>query len=183
MKEYKSFYGLSFIIYVSALFLTLGICFIPCLMILGADAYKMLPFIFAGCFLPLISAPFIAVINLIIHAIAPKTAYLDNETLTYESQTVRLNNVKYLSFYLGEYEHRSKEPHCLTVYTNDDEMILIKRPSFLLVSRLKRLCTNAKFSIDDLKSNLSFFITTVAVCLVLFTTFAIAGKLGIDLPL
>ena len=65
----------------------------------------------------------------------------------------------------------------LSLYINDEEHIVIRRPSVALIAYLKKRCKNAKFEIDELGARIKNDLI-IAVCLpvVIFLLAMFANK-------
>ena len=98
---------------------------------------------------------FMALINLIINSFKQPSVFVDEKFIRHMGTTLELDRVEYITLHLPEmhtrYSYSSQE---LSIYINDNEDILIKRPSVRLIADLKSRCGQAKFGINDLKSRL-----------------------------
>ncbi|MBR3715417.1 MAG: hypothetical protein IKM18_05870 [Clostridia bacterium] len=160
MKEYKSAYCISFLCCYIELFL---ICF-PCallgdfiLFFLNKAVLGKVFFSFIAVSLLLIVCIliFTALINLIINFFKKSSVFVNEKFVTYLNISLDLDKIKYITLYLPEMISRNNiSPQELSLYINDKEHIVIKRPSILLIAYLKKRCLNAKFEINLSKSRL-----------------------------
>lgn len=100
-------------------------------------------------------AVFILLVSVLIGLFANKTALLTDTYISYPGQTLRLDDIRYITLYLPELKGRySSAPFELTLWVDDKNSISIKHPSFRLVAALKKRCPMAVFYIDDWKVQL-----------------------------
>ena len=171
MKEYKRTYLASF----PCVCLKMLIIIAPCaligdliLCILG----KTKPFEILSSFLAvglLFLTVFIAqmvLVSLIINAFKSPSVTVDGKYIAYEGKRLDLDSIRYVTLYLPEMRSRSSvTPQEMSLYVNDSEHIVIKRPSVFLIAHLRKRCTSAKFEIADVKSRL---ITDLIISLFVF---------------
>ena len=171
MKEYKRTYLASF----PCVCLKMLIIIAPCaligdliLCILG----KTKPFEILSSFLAvglLFMTVFIAqmvLVSLIINAFKSPSVTVDGKYIAYEGKRLDLDSIRYVTLYLPEMRSRSSvTPQEMSLYVNDSEHIVIKRPSVFLIAHLRKRCTSAKFEIADVKSRL---ITDLIISLLVF---------------
>ena len=181
MKEYKRTYLTS----LPCICLKMLIIIAPCaflgdliLCILG----KTKPFEILSSFLAvglLFMTVFIAVTvlaNFIINAFKSPSTFVDGRTVTHEWTSIELDRIKYVTLYLPEMQSRTRiTPQELSLYVNDSEHIVIKRPSVFLIAHLRKRCTNAKFEIADVKSRL---ITDLIISLFVFVLCVVMAFVG-----
>ena len=160
MKEYKRTYLTS----LPCICLKMLIIIAPCaflgdliLCILG----KMKPFVILSSFLAvglLFMTVFIAMmvlVSLIINAFKSPSVTVDGKYIAYEGKRLDLDSISYVTLYLPEMRSRSSStPQELSLYVNDSEHIVIKRPSVFLIAYLKKRCANASFGIADVRQRL-----------------------------
>ena len=171
MKEYKRTYLASF----PCVCLKMLIIIAPCaligdliLCILG----KTKPFEILSNFLAvglLFMTVFIAMTelaNFIINAFKSPSVTVDGKYIAYEGKRLDLDSISYVTLYLPERQSRTRiTTQELSLYVNDSEHIVIKRPSVFLIAHLRKRCTSAKFEIADVKSRL---ITDLIISLFVF---------------
>ena len=94
-------------------------------------------------------AVIILLINLVARAVTGNAVLLDDATLQHDGKTVPLAGVQSLTLHLGFMSRYRSEPNQLAVWSGrDDTHTVIKRPSLLLMLRLRRLCKQATFRIE-----------------------------------
>lgn len=86
----------------------------------------------------------------------------------YKIQKLELGNIKYITLYLPEISRTSSSPQQLSVYADDNNHIVINRPSLVLISLLKNKCDKAKFEINGLKSRIKVDLI-VSLCVSIIT--------------
>ena len=160
MKEYKSAYCISFL----CCYIELFLIFFPCallgdfiLFFLNKAVLGKVFFSFIAVSLLLIVCIliFTALINLIINFFKKSSVFVSEKFVTYLNISLDLDRIKYITLYLPEMISRNNiSPQELSLYINDKEHIVIKRPSILLIAYMKKRCKNAKFEINLSKSRL-----------------------------
>ena len=181
MKRYKNTYGTSIVFF----FLRLLIICTPAAFIAGTVlaliGYIKVWSIFLAVILSLLCGVFMGVIFIflitsLINLFKDFSVFVNEKYILYNKKTLDLDSIKYLTLYLPKMQSRSNfSPQELSIYIDDKEHIVIRRPSIALVLHLKKRCKNAKFKIDELKSRLKidFIIglcTAVAVLVIGFIT-------------
>ena len=93
---------------------------------------------------------------------------MNEKFVTYLNTSLDLDRIKYITLYLPEMISRNNlSPQELSLYINDKEHIVIKRPSILLIAYMKKRCLNAKFEINLSKSRLITDLI-VGLCVAIF---------------
>ena len=160
MKEYKKTYCTSlfwcwidFFVMLAPMFLVCDIC----LWYFEEDysGMAMLVAVLIFAIFMALSAVFALFINFIINLFKKPSVFVDESTITHMGQTFRLDSITYLTLYLPEIKSKtSGTTQELSIYIDEKEHMVIKRPSVALIAHLKKSCTNAEFEIDELKSRL-----------------------------
>ena len=80
-----------------------------------------------------------ALVNLIINAFKSPSVTVDGKYIAYEGKRLDLDSISYVTLYLPEMRSRSSiSTQELSLYVNDSEHIVIKRPSVFLIAYLKK---------------------------------------------
>ena len=160
MKEYKRTYLASLPCFCLEMLIIIAPCALLGDIILGILG-KTKPFeiisnyVAVGLLFMTVFIAMMALVSLIINAFKSPSVTVDGKYITYEGKRIDLDRVSYVTLHLPERHSRSNvTPQELMVYVNDDEDILIRRPSVFLVAHLKKRCANAKFGIADVRSRL-----------------------------
>lgn len=171
MKEYKRTYLASF----PCVCLKMLIIIAPCaligdliLCILGkTKPFEILSnFLAVGLLFMTVFIAMMALVSLIINAFKSPSVTVDGKYIAYEGKRLDLDSISYVTLYLPERQSRTRiTTQELSLYVNDSEHIVIKRPSVFLIAHLKKRCTSAKFEIADVKSRL---ITDLIISLFVF---------------
>ena len=119
---------------------------------------------------------FAILVTALINCFKEVSVFLDESTIEYKGTKLNLDSIGYITLYLPEVKSRiSASSQELSIYSNDEEHIVIRRPSVALIAYLKKRCKNAKFEIDELgkriKNDLIIAIC-VSVAIFLFVMFA-----------
>ena len=94
---------------------------------------------------------FAILVTALINCFKEVSVFLDESTIEYKGTKLNLDSIGYITLYLPEMKSRtSASSQELSLYTNDEEHIVIRRPSVALIAYLKKRCKNAKFEIDEL---------------------------------
>jgi hypothetical protein len=97
------------------------------------------------------------VLHFIISIFTKHNIFIEDDKLTIQgkkilTQSVMLDDVKYVVFDHGEISKSSNTPCSINLYVNNRKQeISIKNPSFLLICYLNRRCKNAKFKFNNYK--------------------------------
>ena len=171
MKEYKRTYLASF----PCVCLKMLIIIAPCaflgdliLCILGkTKPFEILSsFLAVGLLFMTVFIAMMALVSLIINAFKSPSVTVDGKYIAYEGKRLDLDSISYVTLYLPERQSRTRiTTQELSLYVNDSEHIVIKRPSVFLIAHLRKRCTSAKFEIADVKSRL---ITDLIISLFVF---------------
>ena len=171
MKEYKRTYLTS----LPCICLKMLIIIAPCallgdliLCILGkTKPFEILSnFLAVGLLFMAVFIAMMALVNLIINAFKSPSVTVDGKYIAYEGKRLDLDSISYVTLYLPERQSRTRiTTQELSLYVNDSEHIVIKRPSVFLIAHLRKRCTSAKFEIADVKSRL---ITDLIISLFVF---------------
>ena len=158
MKKYKSNYMFTLMFYLCNMLLA----FLPGLIIIGLFLEPGEP-VGIG-YVVLICAIFIIflilignVLHFIISIFTKHNIFIEDDKLTIKgkkilTQSVMLDDVKYVVFDHGEISRSSNTPCSINLYVNNHKQgISIKNPSFLLICYLNRRCKNAKFKFNNYK--------------------------------
>ena len=121
---------------------------------------------------------FAILVTVLINCFKDTSVFLDECTIEYKDTKLNLDSIEYITLYLPEMKSRtSASPQELSLYINDEEHIVIRRPSVALIAYLKKRCKNAKFEIDELGARIKKDLI-IAVCLpvVIFLLAMFANK-------
>ena len=121
---------------------------------------------------------FAILVTALINCFKDTSVFLDECTIEYKDTKLNLDSIEYITLYLPEMKSRtSASPQELSLYINDEEHIVIRRPSVALIAYLKKRCKNAKFEIDKLGARIKKDLI-IAVCLpvVIFLLAMFANK-------
>ena len=181
MKEYKRTYLASF----PCVCLKMLIIIAPCalvgdliLCILGkTKPFEILSnFLAVGLLFMTVFIAMMALVSLIINAFKSPSVTVDGKYIAYEGKRLDLDSISYVTLYLPERQSRTRiTTQELSLYVNDSEHIVIKRPSVFLIAHLKKRCTSAKFEIADVKSRL---ITDLIISLFVFVLCVVMAFVG-----
>ena len=153
MKEYKRTYLASLPCFCLEMLIIIAPCALLGDIILGilgkTKPFEILSsFLAVGLLFMTVFIAMMALVSLIINAFKSPSVTVDGKYITYEGKRIDLDRVSYVTLHLPVRHSRSSvTPQELMVYVNDDEDILIRRPSVFLVAHLKKRCANAKFGI------------------------------------
>jgi hypothetical protein len=112
-------------------------------------------FILVSLLLLILGLILLALMNLIINLLKYDAVLVNEKFIIHMNKRLDLDKIGYITLYLPQIESRtSGSIQELSVYINDEEHIVIRRPSIRLIIYLKKRCKNARFAIDDLKSRL-----------------------------
>ena len=160
MKEYKRTYLASLPCVCLEMLIIISPCALLGDIILGILG-KTKPFEILSNFLAvglLFMAVFIAMmalVSLIINAFKSPSVTVDGKYIAYEGKRLDLDSISYVTLYLPEMRSRSSiSTQELSLYVNDSEHIVIRRPSVFLIAHLRKRCTSAKFGIADVRQRL-----------------------------
>ena len=118
-----------------------------------------------------------ALVNLIINAFKSPSVTVDGKYIAYEGKRLDLDSISYVTLYLPEMRSRSSiSTQELSLYVNDSEHIVIKRPSVFLMAYLKKRCANASFGIADVRQRLIRDLVVSLFVLVLCVVMAFVDK-------
>ena len=181
MKNYKHTYCTS----IPCFFTELFIISLPCIVILDialsiSDNAKM------GMLIGMVLVAFTALVatgvlfailvTALINCFKDTSVFLDESTIKYKGTKLNLDSIGYITLYLPEMKSStSPSPQELSIYTNDEEHIVIRRPSIALIAYLKKRCKNAKFEIDELGKRIKkdlIIAGCVSAVIILFVMFA-----------
>ena len=121
---------------------------------------------------------FSILVTALINCFKDTSVFLDECTIEYKDTKLNLDSIEYITLYLPEVKSRtSASSQELSLYINDKEHIVIRRPSVALIAYLKKRCKNAKFEIDELGARIKNDLI-IAVCLpvVIFLLAMFANK-------
>ena len=158
MKEYKKTYCTSLFWWWIDFFVMLAPMFLVCDICLwyfeeGYPGMAMLVAVLIFAIFMALSAVFVLFINFIINLFKKPSVFVDESTITYMGQTLRLDSITYLTLYLPEIKSKtSGTTQELSIYIDEKGHMVIKRPSVALIAHLRKRCANATFEIDELKS-------------------------------
>ena len=108
---------------------------------------------------------FAILVTALINCFKDTSVFLDECTIAYKDTKLNLDSIEYITLYLPEMKSRtSASSQELSLYINDEEHIVIRRPSVALIAYLKKRCKNAKFEIDELGKRIKNDLI-IAVCL------------------
>ena len=108
------------------------------------------------------------IISLIVNAITDNYVLLGDNEIIYQDKKIFIRDIKYVTLYLPERPSRTHyECQQLSLWADDKNHIVIKRPSLALIAELKIKCSGAKFEIDELGSRIKTDII-LAVCIAVF---------------
>ena len=168
MKQYKRMYCASF----PYMMLGMGIVILPmaltldflnCLFQGGRFGQVFGSFLLVMAILIPLSMLIPLLITFIINRFQKALIIVNDETIRCYGQVIHLDRVQYLTLYLpemGKWNHSSQQ---LSLYVDDDEHMLIKRPPISLIIYLKRKCKNAKFSIEQWKEYLKLLLSVSVI--------------------
>ena len=105
--------------------------------------------------------------NCIIRIFAKPKIFLSDSQIMFNNKTLELSQIQYATIYLPNFSRTNSQPLELVLWTFDMQQMIIKRPNLLIILRLKKLCINAKFEINELLKQIKFFVIT-GVCTGLF---------------
>jgi hypothetical protein len=119
---------------------------------------------------------FAILVTALINCFKEASVFLDESTIEYKGTKLNLDSIRYITLYLPEMKSRtSRSPQELSLYINDKEHIVIRRPSVALIAYLKKRCKNAKFEIDELGKRIKndlIIAGCVSAVVILFVMFA-----------
>ena len=181
MKNYKPTYCISMPCFFAELF----IISLPCVITLDialliSDNAKMRwivgMILVSFTALVTIGVLFAILVTALINCFKEASVFLDESTIEYKGTKLNLDSIGYITLYLPEMKSRtSVSSQELSLYTNDEEHIVIRRPSVALIAYLKKRCKNAKFEIDELGKRIKndlIIAGCVSVAIILFVMFA-----------
>lgn len=180
MTKYKRVYGLNLIFMVIEMSVILEISFLA-FIIIPSDSIGIMLGLFSVdllCFSGVIAvfAAAILLINLIAHSFSSYTTELDEFSIIHGQETARLSDIRSIMLDLGRASRSSPRPQTITLITSTEQEIRIIGPSPRLIKRLKTLCTNASFEIDNIRKRLIIDAVITLMFTVIFTLFAIMMK-------
>jgi hypothetical protein len=92
---------------------------------------------------------FSALLTALINLFKDASVFIDEYNIEYKDIKLNLDSIEYITLFLPEMTSRlSATAQELSIYLNDKEHIVIRRPSIALTAYLKKRCKNAKFEID-----------------------------------
>ena len=116
-----------------------------------------------ACALMLFALALVLLLNPLLKLITRNEAIICQNEIFYKGKRLNITDIKYVTLYYPAMEsRRTVDPQMLALWVNDDNSIVIKRPSLRLVADLKKQCSSAKFVIDadGFKSDIKFSIIT-----------------------
>lgn len=114
---------------------------------------------------------FSVLLTALINLFKDASVFLDEYNIEYKDTKLNLDSIEYITLFLPEMTSRfSATAQELSIYLNDKEHIVIRRPSIALTAYLKKRCKNAKFEIDRLGSRIKTDLI-IAVCVAAVTVF------------
>ena len=135
---------------------------IPCMITLG-ESMSILGIPLLIVFFMIFSFGIAVPVNLIMKPLTKNIVTVDNEELSYKGARLRLDEIKYITLYLPKASQTSSSPQELSIWINDNDSAVIKRPALTLIHMLKKRCPNAKFEIDELRSKIRF-VLIMGIC-------------------
>lgn len=180
MKEYKPTYCTSLLTFCGDFLIVMPpLAIVIAIMVMdeaGGVGKVLLGFL--GCFV-VISVLFSAialVVNLIAKPLSKKRVTLTDYELCYEGRRIRLSDVRYVTLHLSESSRTRNEPQQLSLYADDKNHIVIKRPALSLIAEVRRRCPTAKFGIHELRRRMRNLFIAGVVCAVLFPLITLLEK-------
>ncbi|MBQ7830133.1 MAG: hypothetical protein IJ345_07665 [Clostridia bacterium] len=177
MKRYKATYCISILFFLADFTIIIIPSAIPFGIRIANDGryafWSVLLVFVAGAFALMLVALLSAfLINPLLKLIVSNEAFIYQNEISYNGRRLNIEDIKYVTLYFPTVISRtSGNPQMLGLWVDDDNSIVIKRPSLTLIAALKKKCTNAKFTIDadELKSRIKNDIIT-SLCLAIVVT-------------
>lgn len=181
MKKYKATYCISlftYIIYFSITFIISGLplCFVLSTLIEPNATELFFMLLLGELMLILLCVIFVLLMNLIIKTFTKNVVYLSNIDICYKGKSLELSQIKYATVYLPEISKTSSEPLQLVLWIDDSNSIIIKRPSISLILRIKKICQNSKFSINEPFKDIKLFSIIGAIVGVILSLILLFNK-------
>ena len=172
MKKYKHNYCVSLVIFSIYFAITLFVCAIPISIVLSYlteyNFFQVIGVCLLGTTFEILFLSIIALLmNCIIRIFTKPKIFLSDSQIMFNNKTLELSQIQYATIYLPNFSRTNSQPLELVLWTFDMQQMIIKRPNLLIILRLKKLCINAKFEINELLKQIKFFVIT-GVCTGLF---------------
>ncbi len=163
MVKYKNSYCMSFVVFSIYMSIVLLVCAIPFSIILTIvteySFFQVIGVSFLSVLsLILFSTIFTLLINLFINIFTKHKVYLSDSKIIFENKTFELMQIQYATIYLPNFSRTNSTPLELVLWTYDKQQMIIKRPNILMIFKLKKLCINSKFGINELLKEIKFFV-------------------------
>lgn len=172
MKKYKNNYCVSLVIYSIYLAITILVCVIPISIVLSYlteyNFFQVIGVCLLGTAFEMLFLLIIALLmNWLIRIFTKPKIFLSDSQIMFKNKTLDLSQIQYATIYLPNFSRTKSQPFELVLWTFDMQQMIIKRPNLLVILKLKKLCVNAKFEINELLQEIKFFVIT-GVCTGLF---------------
>lgn len=172
MKKYKNNYCVSLVIYSIYFAITLLAFAIPFSIVLSISTENNFFQVIGVCLLGIVfEVLFLSIIallmNCFIRVFTKPKVFVSESKIIFNNKSFELSQIQYCTIYLPNFSRTNIQPLELVLWTYDMQQMNIKRPNLLMILGLKKLCSNAKFEINELLENIKFFVIT-GVCTSLF---------------
>lgn len=172
MKKYKNNYCVSLVLYSIYFAITLLACVIPISIILWYlteyNFFQVIGVCLLGTAFEMLFLLIIALLmNWLIRIFTKPKIFLSDSQIMFKNKTLDLSQIQYATIYLPNFSRTKSQSFELVLWTFDMQQMIIKRPNLLVILKLKKLCVNAQFEINEFLKEIKFFLIT-GVCTGLF---------------
>ena len=163
MKKYKNSYCVSLVVFVIYFAIVFLFCTIPFSIVfpflIELNFFQVIGLcLFCIIFLILLFSIIALLMNFLIRIFTEYKVYLSEEQIIFNNKTFELSQIQYATIYLPNFSRYHSEPLQLVLWTYDKQQMIIKRPNILMTLRLKKLCNNTKFEINELWKEIKFYV-------------------------
>ena len=172
MRKYKNSYCVSIVVDAIYFAIVLLFCTIPFSIVFSflieLNFFQVMGLCLLGAAFEILFLSIIALLmNCIIRIFTKPKIFLSDSQIMFNNKTLELSQIQYATIYLPNFSRTNSQPLELVLWTFDMQQMIIKRPNLLIILRLRKLCINAKFEINELLKQIKFFVIT-GVCTGLF---------------
>ena len=165
MKKYKNSYCVSLVVFAIYFAIVLLFGTIPFSIVfpflIELNFFQVIGLCLLGAAFEILFLSIIALLmNCIIRIFTKPKIFLSDSQIMFNNKTFELSQIQYATIYLPNFSRYNSEPLQLVLWTYDKQQMIIKRPNILMTFRLKKLCNNTKFEINELWKEIKFYVLT-----------------------
>ena len=163
MRKYKNSYCVSIVVDAIYFAIVLLFCTIPFSIVFSflieLNFFQVMGLCLLGAAFEILFLSIIALLmNCIIRIFTKPKIFLSDSQIMFNNKTFELSQIQYATIYLPNFSRYHSEPLQLVLWTYDKQQMIIKRPNILMTLRLKKLCNNTKFEINELWKEIKSYV-------------------------